>query len=173
MTVKLDMDDLFSSDILLYELLQEKKIDNPVLHNFFISFPSEEQIINRQYGIFIGDMENILTQRTSSGDEYEATVRVVVTSKQKDFKLAKTGIDLATKEIIKEIRNSKLGRRGFRWTRSKIIYDESLALKHRQTDFIFDEMYAWEDVDYDERGIELIFGDVKLEENIKVTIGED
>lgn len=162
MTIDLSTDDLFSSDILLHDRLQEVKDDNPVLSKFFISFPDGYEIKSRQYGIFIGTVRDTLKQQTSNGDQYIATVRVLITSKQADFKLAKTGIDLATKEILKEIKKSELAKRNPRWSESQIKYTQKLDLKHRVIDFLFDEMYTWEDVDYDERDLQLIFKDVEL-----------
>lgn len=162
MTLDFDMEDLFSSDIELYNLLSEIKNNNQVLSNFFISFPDGDGIKNRPYGIFIGDVRNNLKQQTSTGDSYTSTVRVLITSKQSDFKKAKAGIDLATKEIIKEVRKSDLSRKNFRWTESQIIYNEKFALKYRAIDFLFDEMYTWKDTDYDKRIIELLFKPVEI-----------
>jgi hypothetical protein len=164
MTLDLSMDDLFSSDIKLYELLNEVKGDNQVLKEFFISFPSASKIKNGQYGIFIGNAKNVLDQQTSNGDSYVSSVIVLITSKQSDYKLAKVGIDLATKELIKEIKKSELAKRNFRWTDSNIVYTDSLDIKYRTITFLFNEMYSWEDVDYDERDLKLIFEDVEITE---------
>jgi len=164
MTLNLSMDDLFSSDIKLDELLKEVKDDNPVLSKFFISFPSAYDIKNRQYGIFIGNARNVLDEQTSTGDTYASSIIVLITSKQSDYKLAKVGIDLATREIIKEIRKSELAKRGFRWTESTIVYTDSLDIKYRSITLLFNEMYSWEDVDYDERVLKLVFKDVEITE---------
>ncbi|UTB32723.1 MAG: hypothetical protein NKF70_00085 [Methanobacterium sp. ERen5] len=164
MTLELSMDDLFTSDIQLYELLKEVKDDNEILSKFFISFPSGYDIKNRQYGIFVGNARNVLDQQTSTGDSYDSSVIVLITSKQTDYQLAKVGIDLATKELIKEIRKSELTKRGFKWTESTIVYTDSLDIKYRSITFYFKEMYSWEDVDYDERDLKLIFEDVEITE---------
>jgi hypothetical protein len=164
MTLNLAMDDLFSSDILLYELLNEVKESNEILSKFFISFPSAYNIKNRQYGIFIGNAKNILDTETSNGDNYKASTIVLITSKQSDYKLAKIGIDLATRELIKTIKKSELNKRGFKWTESDIVYTDSLDVKYRSITFLFDEMYSWEDVDYDERVLKLVFEDVEITE---------
>jgi hypothetical protein len=162
MTIKLNCEDLFSTDIKLHDLLQEVKIDNPVLINFFISFPSESQIKNRQYGIFIGHAKNVLKEQTSHGDKYTAQIIVLITSKQTDYKLAKVGIDLGTQELIKTIKTSELAKKNFRWTESNIEYTDQLDIKYRSITFLFDEMYIWDDADYDEQDLQLIFEDVKL-----------
>jgi len=164
MTLNLSMDDLFSSDILLYELLQEVKKDNQILSQFFVSFPSGSKIKNEQYGIFIGHAKNVLDKQTSNGDTYVSSVIVLITSKQSDYKLAKVGIDLATRELIKEIRKSELAKRGFRWTESTIVYTDSLDIKYRSITFLFNEMYSWEDVDYDNRILNVVFEDVEITE---------
>lgn len=162
MTLTLITDDLFSSDILLYEHLQEVKNSNPILSKFFVSFPSESQIKNEQYGIFIGHAKNVLKEETSNGDSYVASVIVLITSKQTDYKLAKTGIDLATRELIKEVKKSDLRKRGFKWTESTIVYSDNLDIKYRSITFLFNEMYSWEDVNYDERVLKLVFEDIEL-----------
>lgn len=162
MTLELNCDDLFSSDILLHDLLQEVKLDNPVLNNYFISFPSMYKIKNEQYGIFIGHAKNVLKEQTSHDDEYTAQIIVLITSKQTDYKLAKIGIDLATKELIKEVKKSELVKKNFRWSESNIVYSDYLDIKYREITFLFDEMYTWDDVDYDERDLHIIFGDVEL-----------
>jgi|GEM_PF-3368537 len=162
MTLDLSMDDLFSSDILLFEHLKEVKDSNPILSKFFLSFPSESQIENGQYGIFIGNARNVLDEQTSHGDKYVASVIVLITSKQTDYKLAKIGIDLATRELIKETKKSDLAKRGFKWTESQIVYTDSLDIKYRSITFLFNEMYSWEDVNYDERVLKLVFEDVEL-----------
>jgi hypothetical protein len=162
MTLELDIDDLFSSDIQLYDLLQSVKDDNPVLTNFFISFPSASAIKNKQYGNFIGHARSVLNTETSSGDKYVSSVIVLITSKQTDYKLAKNGIDLATRELIKEIKKSNLDNKGFKWTESQIVYTDSLDIKYRSITFLFDEMYSWEDVNYDTRDLEFLFKPVKI-----------
>ena len=162
MTTESNVDDLFSSDIQLYELLQSIKDDNPVLSNFFISFPSASAIKNNQYGIFIGHARSVMDTQTSNGDKYVSSIIVLITSKQTDYKLAKTGIDLATRELIKEVKKSNLDNKGFKWTESQIVYTDSLDIKYRSITFIFDEMYTWEEVNYDTRVLELLFKPVKI-----------
>ena len=66
------------------------------------------------------------------------------------------------RELIKEIRKSELAKRGFRWTESNIVYTDNLDIKYRSITFLFNEMYTWEDVDYDERILKLVFEDVEI-----------
>lgn len=165
MTLKLEMENLFSSDIILYDTLVEAQKTNPILKEHNISFPN--RINSENYGIFVGQGRNVLTQRTTDSDIYDSHISVVITNKNTDYKLAKTGIDIATKEIIKVIKNSILNNRQFRWTESDIVYIPPVYnIKYRRLDLIFAESYSWDKEKYDSGDLELLFGDVDIDNSV-------
>lgn len=156
-----DTSDLFSSDILLFDLLEKEKEKNNVLKHFLISFPSESDLKTENEGIFIGFGRDVLKKETSDMTSYENQVIVLISSKHTDYKKAKTRIDLGTKEIIKTVKKSHLNHRNFKWTESHITYSSTYEAKLRRIIFSFDESYDW-DSDLDEDFINTIFTDLEV-----------
>jgi hypothetical protein len=166
MTVKSNIKDLFSSDILLYDELIKAQDDNPTLQEHIISFPSQYKLINEDSGIFIGHGRNVLTKQTSHSDVYDNHIKILISDKNTDYKVAKSNIDLATKELIKTIKNSSLDNKQFRWTESRTHYTSQHKIKYRTLDVIFAEQYSWKKEDeYDKKDLELLFCDPVIDDS--------
>lgn len=162
MTKKVIMEDLFSSDIRLFDLLVEAQKTNKVLEQFTISFPSETSLKSEDYGIFVGNAKDVLDKQTSTMDIYDTHIIVLITSKDSDYRKAKTQIDLGTKEVIRTIKESNLNHSGFKWIESSFDNNSKFGNKIRRLIISFKESYNWEASDYGIDLLDVLFEDVEV-----------
>lgn len=159
-----NIEDLFSSDIRLFDLLIEAQKTNAILKQFSISFPSESSLKSEDYGIFVGNAKDVLNKQTTDMDIYDTNIIVLITSKDTDYRKAKTQIDLGTKEVIRTIKKSDLNRNGFKWLESSFDNSSKFGNKMRRLIVSFQEGYNWEKSDYGCDLVDFLFDKVEINE---------
>lgn len=162
MTKKVNIEELFAADVKLFDLLVEAQKTNKVLQQFTISFPSETSLKNEDYGIFVGNAKDVLDKQTSTMDIYDTNIIVLITSKDSDYRKAKTQIDTGTKEVIRTIKESELNNSGFKWIESSFDNNSKFGNKIRRLIISFKAAYNWESTDYSVDLLDVLFDKVEV-----------
>jgi len=97
---------MLSSDELIYNILIEaQKHGNPILEHFHIQYPSRK-IAEESNSIFVADVSSEPNTELFEATEYRDLVEVLVVTKIRDYKDAKTVIKATIHEIINIIKNN-------------------------------------------------------------------
>jgi len=160
-------DNLLSSDILLYEALQNYKQNSEAggaFQNVGITFP-DIRLDSVSWKIEVGFSNSSLNMDSSDNYIYDTTVVVRVSCKQADYIAAKTGLDFLTKKILAIVHNDPvLSTRAPRMESDNIELGSVYDIKSRILTFTFKEDYGVEYTDEDELVITDLLFDLEEED---------